>query len=162
MRNRPRHGLHLVPRNAVLPQVESSDGTARVLAPARRAFVSLSQESVVVAVGGRLNADTAGRLRLFLTMFTLDGGPRELVVDLAGAYTVDDAGMSPIWEADEAMRLRAGALWLAHPSPAVTHYLEDGRHDRALAVGTGTRTDPGHDADADADGTDGGADPDGL
>jgi anti-anti-sigma factor len=91
----------------------------------RRASITLFQETVVLAVTGQLNADTAGRLRMFLTMFTVDGGPRELVLDLAGIHAVDEAGMGPIHEADEAMRLRSASLRLVSLSPAVTHLLQD-------------------------------------
>ena len=81
-----------------------------------------------------MNADTAGRLRVFLTMSTVDGGPAELVLDLAAVHAVDEEGMAPIHEADEAMRLRLASLRLAPVSAAVTHHLDEARCSRTLAV----------------------------
>jgi hypothetical protein len=73
MTGRSRHGLHVV-RDGVAPTAEPLppvDPTAR-----SRVFLSLHQQSVVLAIAGTLNADTAGRLRMFLSMFTVEGGPR--------------------------------------------------------------------------------------
>ncbi|MGK5115588.1 STAS domain-containing protein [Geodermatophilus sp. CPCC 205506] len=101
----------------------------------RCACLSLHQRTVVLGVGGRLDADTAGRLRLFLSMFTVDGGPAELVLDLSGVRAVDEDGMEPIHEADEVMRLRQATLRLADPSSAVAHFLADARCTRRLGGG---------------------------
>ncbi|MEX5717119.1 STAS domain-containing protein [Geodermatophilus maliterrae] len=97
-----------------------------------RLVLSLRQQSVVLRIGGQLNADTAGRLRLFLSMFTVDGGPEELVLDLAGVHAVDEDGMAPVHEADDWMRLRQASLRLASVSPAVAAHLRDARCSRML------------------------------
>jgi anti-anti-sigma regulatory factor len=133
MTRRSRHGLHVV-RDGVAPapaQIGPGLLEARV-APS----LALHQQSVVLAVGGRLNADTAGRLRMFLSMFTIDGGPGELVLDLSDVDAVDEDGMAPIHEADESMRLRLASLRVASMSAAVAHYLDDGRCGRTLATGS--------------------------
>jgi anti-anti-sigma regulatory factor len=121
MTGRARHGLHLV-RDGAPPAAEP-------IVPAlpdalRRPFLSLSQQSAELAIGGRLDADTAGRLRIFLSMFTVDGGPEELLLDLSGAFAVDEEGMAPIFEADVAMRLRRASLRLAPVSPSVALFLD--------------------------------------
>ncbi|MBB3083901.1 STAS domain-containing protein [Geodermatophilus sabuli] len=127
MTPRPRHGLHVVPDAAA----SAEPGTI----PLRPGPLSLRQESLVLGIGGRLDADTAGRLRMFLSMFTVVGGPRELVLDLSGVRAVDEDGMAPIHEADEAMALREAVLRLVAPSPAVTHHLADPRCARTLRCG---------------------------
>jgi anti-anti-sigma regulatory factor len=131
MAERSRHGLHLVtegPAPAAAP--------APALREARRcAGISLHQRTVVLRVGGRLDADTAGRLRLFLSLFTVDGGPEELVVDLSGVHALDEDGMEPIHEAGAEMSLRQASLRLADPSPAVAHFLADARCDRRISNG---------------------------
>ncbi len=133
MTGRSRHGLRVV-RDGVAPVAEQ---LTPVLPNARgRAFLSLHQQSVVLAIGGRLNADTAGRLRMFLTMFTIDGGPRELVLDLSDVFAVDEDGMAPIHEADESMRLRLASLRLASSSAAVANYLDDVGCGRTFATGS--------------------------
>jgi len=124
MTGRARHGLHVV-RDGEPP-------TADPIVPAlpdalRRPFLSLSQQSAELAIGGRLDADTAGRLRIFLSMFTVDGGPEELLLDLSGAFAVDEEGMAPIFEADVAMRLRQASLRLAPVSPSVAQFLDQAR-----------------------------------
>jgi anti-anti-sigma factor len=122
MTGRSRHGLHVV-RDGDPPAGEP------VPRP-REPLLSLQQRSVVLAVGGRLDADSAGRLRMFLSMFSIEGGPRELVLDLSGVVAVDEDGMAPVLEAAEAMRLRAGTLRLVSVSAAVTRHLDDDRdHD---------------------------------
>ena len=131
MAGRSRHGLHLV-RGGLPPAAPS---TARRPADGReRLFLSLHQQSVVLRIGGLLNADTAGRLRVFLAMFTVEGGPAELVLDLAAVHAVDEEGMAPIHEADAAMRLRLATLRLVSVSAAVTDHLGDARCSRTLAV----------------------------
>ena len=129
MAERWRHGLHVV----------GDPPPATPLRPAghagRRLSLRLHQQSVVLKVAGRLNADTCGRLRMFLSIFTLDGGPRELVLDLSDVYAVDEEGMAPIFEADESMRLRRATLRLMPLSAAVVHFLADARCDRAIATG---------------------------
>ena len=122
MAGRSRHGLHVVrgdgsPAAAPGLRLTEDGGT--------RPYLSLHQQSVVLCIGGLLNADTASRLRVFLSMFTVDGGPAELVLDLAAVQAVDEDGMAPIREADESMRLRQGSLRLVSVSPAVTQHLED-------------------------------------
>ena len=122
MTGRPRHGLHVVHDG----DPPGGDTVAPLHRNAvRRASITVAQQTVVLAVTGQLNADTAGRFRMFLTMFTVDGGPRELVVDLAGVHAVDEAGMEPIYEADEAMRLRSASLRLVALSAAVAHLFRD-------------------------------------
>ena len=100
MAGRSRHGLHVVeegrPPGAPSRVRFTEDG-------GKRPFLSLHQQSVVLRIGGLLNADTAGRLRLFLSMSTVDGGPAEVVLDLAAVHAVDEDGMAPIHVADESM-----------------------------------------------------------
>jgi anti-anti-sigma regulatory factor len=131
MAGRSRHGLHVVeegrPPGGPSPVRFTEDG-------GKRPFLSLHQQSVVLRIGGLLNADTAGRLRLFLSMFTVDGGPAEVVLDLAAVHAVDEDGMAPIYEADESMGLRRASLRLASVSPAVAHHLGDAR-SRTLTTG---------------------------
>ena len=116
MTGRRQHGLHVV-HDGDPP----GEGTVASLhrPAARRPSLTLTQETVVLGVSGQLSADTAGRLRMVLGMFTMDGGPRELVLDLAGVHAVDEAGMGPLYEADEAMRLRSASLRLVSLSAAV-------------------------------------------
>ena len=133
MTGRSQHGLHVV-RDGVAPTAEE---ITPVPPTARgRLFLSLHQRSVVLAIGGRLNADTAGPLRMFLSMFSVDGGPREMVLDLSDVVAVDNDGMAPIHEADESMRLRAASVRLASVSAAVARYLDDIRCGRTLATGS--------------------------
>jgi anti-anti-sigma factor len=129
MTGRSRHGLHVV-RDGETPPGEPDVPSAR-----GRLLLSLQQRSVVLAIGGRLDADTAGRLRMFLSMFSVEGGPRELVLDLSDVFSVDEEGMAPVFEAEEAMRLRAASLRLAGVSAAVALYLDDVRCDRTLVTG---------------------------
>jgi anti-anti-sigma factor len=132
MTARSRHGLHAV-RDG---EASTAEQPTPVLPNAPgQLFLSLDQQSVVLAVAGRLNADTAGRLRMHLSMFTVDGGPRELVLDLSDILAVDEDGMAPLFEADEAMRMRKGSLRLVSVSAAVTHFLQDARCDRTLVTG---------------------------
>jgi len=123
MTGRARHGLHVV-RDGEPP---AADPIVPALPDALRPFLSLSQQSAELAIGGRLDADTAGRLRIFLSMFTVDGGPEELLLDLSGAVVVDEEGMAPIFEADVAMRLRRASLRLAPVSPSVAQFLDQAR-----------------------------------
>src|SRR6476646_8418657 len=106
MAGRPRHGLHLVGDGGAAS--EKPPGPE----PGHLEHASVRLQSVVLAVAGRLNADTAGRLRMFLSMFTVEGGPRELVLDLSGVSSVDFEGMAPIEEADDLLSLRAASLRL--------------------------------------------------
>jgi anti-anti-sigma regulatory factor len=132
MSGRARHGLHLVEHG----DAQAAEPITPVLAGAsERLALGLHQQSVVLGIAGRLNADTAGRLRMFLSMFTVDGGPRELQLDLSGVFAVDEEGMAPIIEAEEAMHLRTASLRLASASAAVVHFLDDPRHDRTFATG---------------------------
>jgi anti-anti-sigma regulatory factor len=131
MTGRARHGLHLV-RDGDAPPAEP-------IGPARpdalpRPFLSLSQQSAELAIGGRLDADTAGRLRIFLSMFTVEGGPQELLLDLSGAVAVDEEGMAPIFEADVAMRQRRASLRLSPVSPSVAQFLDQVRVGRTLPL----------------------------
>jgi anti-anti-sigma regulatory factor len=132
MSGRSRHGLHVV-RDGDAPAAAPT--TPVLTDPGGCPYISLHQESVRLAVGGRLDADTAGRLRMFLTMFTISGGPRELVLDLSEVFAVDGDGMAPIFEADEAMGLRLASLRLDSVSAAVAHFLDDIRCDRTLPTG---------------------------
>jgi len=131
MTGRSRRGLYVV-RGADAPTASQNS----VVPPngLERPLLSLRQQSVVLAIGGNLNADTAGRLRLFLSMFTDGGGPSELVLDLAEVFAVDEEGMAPIIEAEEAMRLRMASLLLASVSAAVACFLDDVRHGRSLTA----------------------------
>ena len=131
MTGRARHGLHLV-RDGDAPADEPiAAGGLDVL---RRPFLSLSQQSVELAIGGRLDADTAGRLRMFLSMFTVNGGPQELLLDLSGAFAVDEEGMAPIFEAEAAMRLRTATLRLAPVSASVAQFLDEVRGGPTLTA----------------------------
>lgn len=122
MAGRPRHGLHAVGDGdrsaAATPPPTVPDARARL-------FLRLDQRSVVLAVAGRLNADTAGRLRMHLAMFTGWGGPRELVLDLSGVLAADEDGMAPVFEADEAMRSRSGSVRLTSVPAAVAPFLDE-------------------------------------
>ena len=140
MTGRSRHGLHavgnvdtaaVVPRGPVPPETPG------------RPFLTLHQQSVVLAIGGGLDVDTAGRLRMFLSMFTSAGGPRELLLDLTAVTAVDEDGMAPIFEAEEAMRLRTARLRLASTSAAVDRFLHDVRCDRTLTGGRPTKPNGG-------------------
>jgi anti-anti-sigma regulatory factor len=140
MTGRARHGLHLV-RDGEPPAAEP-------IVPARpdalpHPFLSLSQQSAELAIGGRLDADTAGRLRTFLSMFTVDGGPEELLLDLSGAFAVDDEGMAPIFEADVAMRLRRASLRLTPVSPSVALFLDPVGAGRTLPTTGAPEPDSG-------------------
>jgi anti-anti-sigma factor len=98
--------------------------------------VQFRQQRVVLAIAGTLNADTAGRLRMYLSMFTVDGGPRELLLDLADVVAVDEDGMALILEAGELLGLREASLRLTAVSEAVTRYLDGVRDSRTLATGS--------------------------
>jgi anti-anti-sigma factor len=104
MARRPRHGLHLVPDRPLSP------GEPRLV---------VHQDSVVLRLEGHLDGVTGADLRLLLAPFTLDGGPFELVLDLAGVDTVGDGGLDPVLETAEALSLRGGVLRLADTSRAV-------------------------------------------
>jgi anti-anti-sigma factor len=144
MTTRSRHGLHAV-RDGDAPRVDVTDP-----APRDHGSVRVDLQSVVLAVAGRLTADTAGRLRMFLSMFTVDGGPRELVLDLSDVSAVDGDGMAPIAEAAEVLGLRGASLRLTSVSTAVAHVL-DTHGDLALLTGRpslvpgGRGTGPGDD-----------------
>ena len=130
MTGRSRRGLHVV-RDGDPPGGNAGAPVHREAG--RRPSLTVSQETVVLALAGHLNADTAGRLRMFLNMFTVDGGPQELVLDLGGVHLVDEAGMEPIYEADEALHLRSAVLRLVAPSAAVSHLLTDLRGTQTFA-----------------------------
>ena len=132
MTGRSRHGLYLVRGAGTSDRATEQHGPPNAL---ERPLLSLRQQSVVLAIGGNLNADTAGRLRLFLSMFTAGGGPSELVLDLAEVFAVDEDGMAPIIEAEEMMRLRMASLRLASVSASVACFLDDVRHGRSLSAG---------------------------
>jgi anti-anti-sigma factor len=127
MTGRERHGLHVV-RDGDAPSGEPPGAE-----PGDRASTSVHLQSVVLAVAGTLTTDTAGRLRMFLSMFTVDGGPRELVLDLADVSAVDGEGMAPIVEAAELLSLRSASLRLASVSAAVANLLAT-RGDRTLII----------------------------
>ena len=145
MTGRTRHGLHVV-RDDGAPSGEPTGSE-----PGAHESASVHLQSVVLTVAGTLTADTAGRLRMFLSMSTVDGGPVELVLDLSGVSTVDGDGMAPIVEAAEVLSLRAASLRRTSMSPAVADFL-DRRGDRTPVTdrpslvpgGSGDR--PGDDA----------------
>lgn len=131
MTGRSRHGLHLVR--------DGEDPIAEPMPPGppgsvERRSVSLHLSSVALAVAGRLDANTAARLRMFLSVFTVDGGPMELVLDLSDISVVDADGMAPIFEAAEVLSLRTASLRLTSLSLAVAHFLDGARHDRTLVT----------------------------
>jgi anti-anti-sigma regulatory factor len=127
MTGRSRHGMHVVRDDlAPLPQPI----TGHVSPAGERDSVSLHLQSVVLAVAGRLSAHTAGRLRMFLSMFTVDGGPGELVLDLSGVSDADDDGMAPIFEAESVLSLRSATLRLTAVPAQVTRFLDGPRRDR--------------------------------
>jgi anti-anti-sigma factor len=130
MHGRSRHGLYAVMEGDAPPAA----GVCALVDPGKGTSVGLHLQSVVLGVAGTLNADTAGRLRMVLSMFTVDSGPRELVLDLSEIFAVDEEGMAPIVEADEMMHQRTASLRLASVSPAVDRFLDDGRGDRAVAA----------------------------
>jgi anti-anti-sigma regulatory factor len=132
MSGRSRRGLHVV-REGLAPLKEPTDPL--LTSGHRPLTLGLHQQSVALGIAGTLNADTAGRLRLFLSMFTVDGGPRELVLDLSDVLAVDEDGMAPIFEADEAMCSRTASMRLSSMSAAVARYLVDVRLDGMLATG---------------------------
>lgn len=140
MTGRTGRGLHVVRDGGAPPDPE----------PGAPASASVQLQSVVLAVAGMLTADTAGRLRMFLSVFTVDGGPRELVLDLSAVSAVDGDGMAPIVEAAELLSLRAASLRLASVSPEVARFLAT-RGDRTLVpdrpslVPGGSGTRPGDD-----------------
>ncbi|MEU2348532.1 STAS domain-containing protein [Modestobacter sp. NPDC049651] len=129
--------MHVVQAGAA-PMAES------VPVDTRRLVLSLHQRSVVLTIGGMLNADTAGRVGMFLSMFTGAGGPEQLVLDLSAVITVDAAGMAPIHDADASMRSRQGDLRLASVSSAVARHLLDVDCGSALVIDDG---DPRHGRD---------------
>jgi anti-anti-sigma regulatory factor len=132
MSGRSRHGLHVV-RDGDAPAAEKI--TPLLPSPGGRPLVTLRQQSVVLSIAGTLNADTAGRLRIFLSMFTADGGPQELLLDLSEVVAVDEDGLAPVLEADELLGLRTASLRLTSVSAAVSHYLGGVRGNRTLATG---------------------------
>jgi anti-anti-sigma factor len=140
MARRSRHGLHVVPDGGTPAE---PDLTPLLPPPGGPLRLDVGLHSVVLGVGGRLDADTAGRLRLFLSVFTVDGGPRELVLDLSGVDALDQDGMAPIQEADEAMSLRQASLRLVAPSPAVAHFLADAGSAWTLPCGPPPATSDG-------------------
>jgi anti-anti-sigma factor len=124
MTGRSRHGLHLVSDKVAFL---AGHAPSALPGPGDQSSVSLHLQCVVLALAGRLNAHTAGRLRMFLSMFTVDGGPGELVLDLSDVVAVDSDGMAPIFEAEEVLALRAASLRLAPVSAAVADFLGDAR-----------------------------------
>jgi anti-anti-sigma regulatory factor len=133
MSGRSRHGLHVV-RDGDAPAAETI--TPPLPDPGGRPLVTLRQQSVVLSIAGTLNADTAGRLRWFLSMYTVEGGPREVLLDLSDVMAVDEEGLAPVFEADELLGLRTASLRLTSVSAAVTHYLDGVRGNRTLATGS--------------------------
>lgn len=131
MSGRSRHGLHVV-READAPAAQEVTPDPRN--PCGHPFVTFQQQSLVLAIAGMLNAETAGRLRMYLSMVTADGGPQELLLDLSDVVAVDEAGMAPVFEADELLGLRSASLRLAAVSASVAHFLADVRCDRALTA----------------------------
>ena len=127
MTGRSRHGLHVV-RDGGTPYGEPA-------APEHgdHEAAGIHLQSVVLAVAGRLTADTADRLRMFLSVFIVDGGPRELVLDLSDVSAVDRDGMAPIVQAAEVLSLRAASLQLTSVPAAVAHVL-DTRGGRTLVT----------------------------
>jgi anti-anti-sigma factor len=131
MTGRSRHGLHVVTEGAATtPEPPESD-------------LSLHLSSVVLAVAGRLTTTTAGHLRMSLSMFTVDGGPRKLVLDLSDVSAVDGDGLTPIFEAEEVLSLRGASLRLVSVPPAVAGFLDDARRDRPLVEGDRPPVPPG-------------------
>lgn len=140
MAARSRHGLHVVK--------DGNAPTAARLIPIQpnapgHLFLSLDQQSVVLAIAGRLNAHTAGRLRTYLSMFTVEDGAQELVLDLSDVLSVDEDGMAPIFEADATMSLRTASLRLTSVSPPVSSFLDNARCDRTLTTGSPPELDGG-------------------
>jgi anti-anti-sigma regulatory factor len=140
MTGQSRHGLYVV-RGAYAPTAPQNNTIPPD--PLKRPLLSLHQQSVGLAIGGSLKADTAGRLRMFLSMFTDGGGPSVLVLDLAEVSAVNEDGMAPIVEAEEAMRLRMASLRLASVSASVACFLDDVRHCRSLTAGLQPSPDGG-------------------
>lgn len=138
MTGRSRHGMYVV-RDGRAPMPLATHFPV----PGERGSVSVHLQSVVLAIAGRLNGRTAARLRMFLSMFTVDGGPRELVLDLSDVSRVDDDGMAPIFEAEEVLALRSATLRLVSVSAEVARFLDGPRRDDTLRtdrpVGTSGR-----------------------
>ena len=86
MSGRSRHGLHVV-RDGDAPAAEEFSPVPRFARG--RPFVAFRQQSLVLAIAGTLNADTAGRLRMFLSMVTAEGGPLTSV-SAAVTHFLDD------------------------------------------------------------------------
>lgn len=137
MSGRSRHGLYAV-RNGGAPSGEP----ARTRRGSHQS-TSVHLRSVMLAVAGVLTADTAGRLRMFLSVFTVDGGPEELVLDLSDVSAVDGDGMAPIVEAADLLSLRAASLRLTSVSAPVAHFL-DTRRDRRLVTDRPSLVPGGH------------------
>lgn len=131
MTGRSRHGLHVV-RDGVVPGAEPT--TSGLPGPYEHGSVRVHLSSVVLAVAGRLDATTAGRLRMFLSVFTVDGGPRELVLDLSHVSAVDGDGMAPIFEAERVLSLRTASLRLASLPRAVADFLDHARRDQPVGT----------------------------
>jgi anti-anti-sigma regulatory factor len=121
-RPRARNGLHLV--------------TDTGPPDADRPRLVVHQDTVVLRLVGRLDDVTEPDLRMLLTPFTLDGGPVELVLDLAGIQAVAEGGLDPVLETAEALCLRGGVLRLSARSSCVEAELHRVRSDR--------RDRPGH------------------
>jgi hypothetical protein len=80
---------------------------------------------------------------MVLTMFTVDGGPWEPVLDLSEIFAVDEGGMAPVLEAGDGMRLRMASLRLASGSAPVAGFLDDVRYAQALTTGRPPNPDGG-------------------
>ena len=76
-------------------------------------------------------------------MFTVDGGPEDLLLDLSGAFAADEEGMAPSFEAEVAMRLRRASLRLAPVSPSVALFLDQVRAGRTLPIAGAPEPDSG-------------------
>lgn len=132
MSGRSRHCLNVAQEN--LAPVDEP-----ILAPLRSVHRPLSpgliRKSAALCIAGSLHAGTAGRLQMFLPMFTADGGPRELLPDLSDVFAVDEDAMAPIVEADEAMCARKASIRPSSMTAAVARHLVDLRLDGMLATG---------------------------
>lgn len=109
-------------------------------------MLRIRQESVELSLTGDLNEDSAGYLRAFLWTFTVEGGPRELVLELGGVITADEYGMMPIWEAHDLLSLRNARLRLRNSSAEVTRLLAAARSGVTFLLDRNSELSAPHDA----------------
>jgi len=94
--------------------VRSSEFTSRATVADGRA---------VVAVNGELDLSTAPVLTRCLAP-VIGAHPRDVILDLAGLEFIDSTGLTLIVRTSNELRVHAGTLALAHPSPPVRRVLE--------------------------------------